>query len=249
MGSVYGGGMGTMDGIDITGHPKASSLLFGMTKNTEVIVKDSINGNTPVSSPHIYGIVFGGGEIANVGKFTWKQDGVQISKVDVGGEGKAKVSISGGIIGNDRTRMRNDHAGPWLTYNDDLGYVYGGGEGVSDDPQKRVGDVPVYPTVNTTQFGDLSLLDIMSTTYETEVEISGGWVKASVFGGSESGHVMSNTKVTIAGGQIGAGYSVNDNDEVVDLQYSDGQFINPVTTAVTDENSLSGTAHWPYGSL
>ena len=24
MGSVYGGGMGTMDGIDITGHPKAS---------------------------------------------------------------------------------------------------------------------------------------------------------------------------------------------------------------------------------
>ena len=248
MGSVYGGGKGTLEGIDIDGHPKASSLLFGMTKNTEVIVKDSVNETTTVS-PHIYGIVFGGGEIANVGKYTWKQVGTHISKVDVADEGTATVRISGGTIGADKSKMRyekglGDYA-MYPRYNDDLGYVYGGGEGYSDDPGRKIAGDSIYHTVNTTRFGNLTLLDVMSSVYKTDVEVSGGWVKASVFGGAESGHVMSDTKVTISGGQIGAGYNGASNPDVF---YDDPTvFVNPAMANIN--TSKYGTYHWDFGRV
>jgi hypothetical protein len=238
MGNVYGGGMGSFEGLP-SPHPAASSLLLGLTKNTEVEVSDNLGKGT-----HVYGIVFGGGELANVGKYTWTQNPqtYQISNISIS-EGLAKVNISGGIIGGDRTQMRpqtESHGSPWLLYNDDLGYVYGGGEGYSDDP-----DSDIYPQV---QYGPnaadtTSLLNLMSTVNNTDVTISGGWVKASVFGGGESGHVRSNTKVTISGGQIGAGY-YEINGAVKDSLYVDSQFVRPDTIAITNAYALHGTAHW-----
>ena len=245
MGNVYGGGMGNVKGLTAAGRPAASALLVGMVKNTVVEVSEE-DSNNPT---HIYGIVFGGGEIANVGKYTWEASGTNIEI----SEGLAKVKIKGGTIGADRAKMRCDLADPsdpdnfWTKYNDDLGYVYGGGEGIVDDPEaKDANNNDVYPYVSINLDGVTSsqrIIDLMATVNYTEVEVSGGWVKASVFGGAEAGHVMHNTKVTISGGQIGAG-----DDGNQDLRYTDESvFINPVNTPIT--NSLHGTTHWPYGNI
>ena len=237
MGNVYGGGMGDMGGINVQGHPAASALLLGMTKNTEVEISGGINDT------HVYGIVFGGGETANVGQYTWKQVGTTVSDITIT-EGLAKVTVSGGTIGGDRSQMRYDLEDPadptnyWSKYNDDLGYVYGGGEGVSEDPT-------LYPLIQENATTQTSLLDLMATVNNTEVTVSGGWVKASVFGGAESGHVRGNTKVTVSGGQIGAGYSRNENNQIVDVLYDPTAFVNPIQTP--SFTSLNGTYHWDYG--
>ena len=236
MGNVYGGGMGHEKGITVEGHPKASALMLGMTKNTEVKISGTIEGT------RVYGIVFGGGEKANVGQYSWKVDSETgtVHNIDVV-EGLAKVAISGGTIGADRAKMRYEAGDApyqmYPKYNDDLGYVYGGGEGVSDDPNNSA----LYPQIHSEGLSDptISLLDLMATVNTTEVEISGGWVKASVFGGAESGHVRGNTKVTISGGQIGAG-----DNGTTDLLYTDNQFVNPLDGITT---SLYPTAHWDYG--
>ena len=233
MGNIYGGGKGYLE--DKNGTLSAeSALLLGLTKNTEVEISDTINNNT-----HVYGIVLGGGEIANVGHYTLTKNGSgDITNIAVAdGTGTTKVKISGGIIGGDKTQMRTNHWGPWLDYNDDLGYVYGGGEGWSDDPNK-------YEMVQ-----DTSLLDLIATAQSTNVEISGSaWVKASVFGGAESGHVKKDTKVTISGGQIGAGYYEIAPGVIKDSLYVDSQFVRPDTVAITDGYALHGTAHWVYGA-
>ena len=234
MGSIYGGGKGDINGL--SGHNAASALLVGMVKNTEVIISDTLNNDT-----HIYGIVFGGGEVANVGKYTWEPNTTYGAQNIVITEGKAKIHIKGGIIGGDRAKMRyeaDDTYPIYPKYNDDLGYVYGGGEGISDDPD-------LYAPILESTSPEIitSLVDLMATVYETEVIISGGWVKGSVFGGGESGHVRENTLVTISGGQIGAG-----DDGTADVRYtSDNLFINPTTTPITNSNTLYGTTHWPFG--
>ena len=237
MGNVYGGGKGEEVGIDVTGHPKASALMLGMTKNTEVEVSGTHEGT------RVYGIVFGGGETANVGQYSWKVDGStgQVHSINIT-EGLAKVTISGGTIGADRAKMRYEAGDApynmYPKYNDDLGYVYGGGEGISDDPNNTT----LYPQIYADGMDQptISLLDLMATVNNTEVEITGtAWVKASVFGGGENGHVRGDTKVTISGGTVGAGNNtVDDRDEY----YDDDDFINPAL------NSLYGTAHWPYGA-
>lgn len=235
MGSVYGGGKGDVTGID--GHPAASALLVGLVKNTDV----QISG----TDTRVYGIVFGGGEVANVGKYSWTQSGDKISNIQVeDGTGIAQLSISGGIIGGDKAKMRyqkDPEYSIYPLYNDDLGYVYGGGEGISDNPKYydliHVGDDD-HPTDTT------RLINLVATVNETQVTISGGWVKGSVFGGAESGHVRGNTLVTISGGQIGAG-SYDDKDSL----YTDSQFVNPLNTTITDANALHGTYHWKYGTI
>ena len=227
MGNVYGGGKGYLNTNTPSNNNAEKSLLLGLTKNTEVEISQPTSTAT-----HVYGIVLGGGEIASVGKYTLTKTGNTITNIAVT-EGLAKVKISGGTIGDDYSQMRSTTASgsPWLTYNDDLGYVYGGGEGWSDKPT-------LYPTVQESATSSLSLLDLVATVQSTEVEISGtAWVKASVFGGSESGHVRGDTKVTIAGGTIGAGDSGS-----ADVRYDDDDFDDPSST------TWYATAHWDYAS-
>ena len=226
MGDVYGGGKGSMTGI--VGHDPASALLISITKNTEVIVKDSIasDGITVVSSPIIYGSVFGGGEVANVGHYSWTQnpDG-SIHNIDLAGEGLAKVTVSGGRIGIDKMRMSYDP-----DENTDLGHVFGGGEGIVADPHS-------YANVNTVPFGDISLLNVMATVGRTEVTIDGNaWVKGSVYGGAENGHVLGNASVKVQGGQIGSGEMPTGEAEV---KYTEEQFLTA--------DSLAECPHWKYG--
>ena len=244
MGDVYGGGKGDMVGVDT--HPEASALLISLSKNTEVIVKDSINNGAVVSSPIIYGSVYGGGEVANVGNFTWKQGqddqgNLMIYDIELrdAESGLTKVTVSGGTIGAETMQMRYDIVdGTYdLKYNDDVGHVFGGGEGYAHNPGS-------YATVNPPADGNpvgphnnISLLDLMATVGHTEVTISeSAFVKGSVYGGSENGHVLNDATVTIAGGQVGCGIGMS-------RPYTDTEF----TTSTANGTSLAECPHWDYG--
>lgn len=94
------------------------------------------------------------------------------------------------------------------------GHVFGGGKGVVNDST----ETPNINFVNT-----------------TEVIIGGtAFVKGSVYGGAENGHVLDSTYVKIQGGQIGAGYN-----------YSTQKNEAPYTTWNVD-NPLAECHHWPY---
>lgn len=254
MGNIYGGGKGDMKGLN--GHPSASALLISLTRNTEVIIKDSIDGSTLVSRPVVYGSVYGGGEKANVGYFNWDTIiNPNTGKIDIAninfipGGGHTRVVVSGGQIGADRMKMRCELAdGSYnLRYNDDVGHVYGGGAGIVDNPanydiinpKAEVASLPSPSTLVPAGPDDVHnykpLIDLMALVVNTEVIISdSAWVKGSVYGGGGNGHVMDGTLVKIQGGQIGSG------DMTVERKYTEDEF------ATAD--SLTECPHWPYGT-
>jgi len=234
MGDVYGGGKGSMEGI--AGHDPASALLISICKNTIV----EISEENPAIPTRILGSVYGGGEVANVGYFNWGIVDGAIGNIQLISDGLAKVTVTGGIIGVDRMQMRYDlKEGTYdLLYNDDVGHVFGGGEGYAHDPDS-------YATVNPGTLGghnNRSLLDLMATVHSTEVTIGGtAWVKGSVYGGAENGHVMGDTYVKIAGGQIGAG-----DNGVADVRYTNEQFFDPTGQLVNNSNKLFECVSWDY---
>ena len=280
MGDVYGGGKGTMEGLaiyDNQGHPThdpAAALLFSLARETHVIVSDSISdAGELVSSPVILGSIFGGGEVANVGNYGWTQNGLSFENIHLESDGKTYVTIDGGTIGATTVRdhenmtqmvpskaqMRYDLVDNGvgvhqfdLKYNDDRGHVFGGGEGLFDDPQNYATEVNANPTGTTDGAHDMNLLDVMATVDKTEVTISGSaFVKGSVYGGSMNGHVLHDTKVVVAGGQIGAGYNHATNEE--QPKYTEEQFFNPLNYAtlndIPSDKALFECYQWEYDSL
>ena len=253
IGEVYGGGKGSMEGITLPGHPSASALFISLVKNTNVEISQA----NPAVPTRILNTVYGGGETANVGHYTWTTDpnGYEISNIAMKpGTGKTNVTIKGGIIGVDRSVM--SYALVPDTYTlacNPVGNVFGGGKGLSDNPAN-------YAQGISTVYGHKNLVDIMGTVGSTTVTVENTsetirpWVKGSVFGGSASGHVLRDTEVTIAGGQIGAG-----NSGTADVWYTDGednnQFFNPIEYFETEHTDLDDVAsedalyecyHWPY---
>ena len=279
MGDVFGGGKGSMEGI--VNHPKASALLVSLVKNTEIIVTDSVKEGILVGHPKILGSVFGGGEVGTVGQFEWANvvdplydpdDPDHPTQYTIGditlkkGTGKTKVTVSGGQIGYDRmlmdyTLVGGNGADKYnLRFNTDVGHVYGGGEGEQGNPAN-------YPIINPSSttpgvHNNKRLIDLMGTVGETQVIISdtlfqsgnvtrSAWVKGSVYGGAMNGHVLNDTKVTIKGGQIGAGH-YDDKDS---LYYGANQFFNPNTYFtqhsdlhdVATNDALAECVSWDYG--
>ena len=256
MGDVYGGGKGSMEGL--YRHPAASALLLSLTRNTEIIIKDSIKEGNIVSSPIIYGTVYGGGEVANVGYFDWdtiinpKTGKLDIANIDfIPGNGHTKVVVSGGRIGADRMHMRYTLAdGSYnLKYNDDIGHVFGGGEGIVDNPANYdtinpavtinpASSAPHIVSIDDYTSGGIhnykSLIDLMALSVSSEVIVSdNAWVKGSVYGGGGNGHVIDSTLVKIQGGQIGSG------DMEVERKYTEEEFLTA--------DSLTECPHWEYG--
>ena len=184
--------------------------------------ESSVGGNTTVSidAGKTLGSVYGGGNIGSVGTFT-KADATyhtEHPEVPVGkpitrtAGGKATVTISGTAeIGHDGMSMMAA-GGP-----DDYGHVFGAGRGTTDplynDPNYN--DKPITDTDKQAKIaaltaaqlqGKLDTLETLAYVNETEVTISeSAFVKGSVYGGSENGHVLGDTWVKISGGQIGCG--------------------------------------------
>ncbi len=143
-----------------------------------------VRGNTTVDikGGHVVHNVYGGGAMGSVGTYTFDVNGKPIFCAD--GTGTCTVTVSGGQIGVTGAKMAGyGKGGP-----DDYGHVFGAGRGEMHDPN-------LYPNVETCAFFNKTILNISGTAFLT----------GSVYGGSESGHVLGDTEVNIAGGQIGCG--------------------------------------------
>ena len=164
-GSVFGAGAGK----DTHGY---SALVRG---NTEVILQ----GNAKVGKS-----VYGGGEIAAVGRYGLDGSGMPTTLVS-GGE--CKVTVKG--------------------YADIGENVFGAGEGVVpafvSGESKRMDNTGAWETF-TDRDKYLAFLQTLALVTDTKLSIEGNaTIKGSVYGGSESGFVQRDTEVKIQGGEIG----------------------------------------------
>lgn len=211
-GNVYGGGCGTDTYTD------NGKTYYNFNAG---IVRG--NATVTVDGGHVVHNVYGAGAMGSVGTFTMLKETdtdylAAHPEVPLGkpiecatGTGKCTVTISGGQIGMNGMLM-TAQGGP-----DDYGHVFGAGRG----------EVP-HATVDSLDYPNLRLVVFVN---ETELTIkNNAFVKGSVYGGSESGHVLSNTWVKILGGQIGCGIGQT-------AAYSD-----------FDSESLAGTDHWQYSN-
>ena len=262
-GNVYGGGeIGRVEyntavtiGLEhetITSAPDIKGNVFGAGKglsshgysalvrgNSTVIVQ----GNAKVGQS-----VYGGGEIASVGKYE-VVNGMPQALVSQN-LGKCYVTVQGNAeIGPDDMTMP--------TF---MGNVFGAGKGALpyegyEDTEQPLQVLPTGPVYYATkaEVGDdgdesnyLKFIESLALATETHVTVGGNaFVKGSVYGGSENGHVQHDTSVTIKGTcQIGAGF--NKSTEKSLTKYTEAQFINPTTTGVTTENALAECASWEY---
>ena len=136
----------------------------------------------------VKGNIYGGGYLASVGKFTRADTAYQSSHP----EAKLNAILScAPKTGHATVEIRGGKVGPaTLTMPDFRGHVFGGGKGVVNN----IAETPYINFVNT-----------------TEIIIDGSaFVKGSVYGGSENGHVWDSTLVKIQGGQIGAGNGLDE---------------------------------------
>ena len=167
--------------------------------------------------------------------------------------GNCYVVVRGNAeIGPDTPMKMTADGGP-----DDTGHVFGAGKGVlpyegysSTDPSWHVTATPwrMQPNNKKEEYGDgtnagteakyLAYIETLALATQTDVTISGNaFVKGSVYGGSENGHVQHSTHVTIAGGQIGAGEGMNERYTGWPTETED------ITT------SWKECAHWDYDPM
>ena len=201
------------------------------------------NTNVTVSGGYVFNGIFGGGYAGSVGTFTRSTaaDDVNIfgHKAHTGcigkpiscaeGTGKCTVVVDGGQIGplsvaTEGMNRADEDGGPVPE-----GWVWGAGQGLVEDPA-------AHPDTH-----------FSSYVGSTDVTIGGtALIMESIIGGGEFGRVLGNTLVKIEGGQIGIGEGKVDGDNKP-IRYTDDQFVNPLTTPITDANSLDECSHYPYG--
>ena len=215
-GNVYGGGCGT-DTYETTDAQNKKKTYYNFNAG---IVKGSTN--VVVDGGLVVHNVYGGGSMGSVGTYNAFADAAYIaqeghSEVPLGkpigctdGTGTCKVTISGGKIGVPGAQM-GAGGGP-----DDYGHVFGAGRGEAKDPDE-------YPNVEITAFYNKTDVLVNNTALVT----------GSVFGGSESGHVLHDTKVTIGGGQIGCGENMTE-------AYTEEDW------AAESPSTLKPTNHWTF---
>lgn len=134
--------------------------------------------------------VYGGGNMASVGtvngtdSYGWA--------VPVEGTGLATINISGGLIGSDglNDTVWTDNTHTSYTRILENGHVFGSSHG-------RAGDA----------YKDLARVN------NTRINISGNaFIRGSVFGGGEDGHVLGSTNIFIEGGTVGSPLTEEENE-------------------------------------
>lgn len=252
-GNVYGGGkLGRVEGdtevtIGLTnlGAGESAPIIRGNVfgagagKNTHgysaLVRGDSkvtVQGDAKVRKS-----VYGGGEVATVGKYIVVGD----LPTTPNGGGICTVTIKDnaeiGPVGN--MVMSNTTTGK----PDDYGHVFGAGKGtlpyqdVTGTPWSMKNDNTHHEY--TTEGDDYyTYINTLGLAKETHVTITGNaLVKGSVYGGSENGYVQGDTYVTIAGGQIGVGKNANGQRHPATVWADD---YTPTTDLECDS--------WPYVS-
>ena len=188
--------------------PECASWLYGQASGTGKYAAhdiyansyDSKGGSTIADNGStFYGNVFGGGSgyfPYAAGKWHWKAG-------DVGGN--TVVDIKGGHIltnvygGNELTNVgRDDDATTGNTTGKCTINMTGGTIGVP----RTLGQIAAHP-VTCYLFGGGKgdprvLFNKQTNVNDVEVNISGGWIYGSAFGGGEDGHVMRNVAMNIS---------------------------------------------------
>lgn len=224
-GCVYGGGneskslKNTSVLINDTDEAKTTYInhsLFGGGNKADVM------GNTTIDmrSGFVHDRVYGGGKLGSVGTFT-TTTAVAGHTAHEGCIGKPNGRT--GETGVCSVSISGGQVGRAdMRMPEDFGYVFGASRGALADPEVDKD------------------IDFRAYVYETNVTISGtAFIVGGVYGGSENGRVLNDTHVNIQGGQIGCG-------EGMSGPYSEEQFINPLTTEVTETNALAECSHWNY---
>lgn len=215
----------TVLGAHITGNVYGGGNDADVWNNTYVnICAEDINGAlTPVDlktnnqyyeGVWIKGSVYGGGNMGSVGKY----DNINNAKpTTLTSGGTSNVTILGDAeIGPDDMRMPQD-----------FGHVFGASKGIVR-----------APALDT----EAKKADYMAYVYNTLVTIGDhAFVKGSVYGGSENGHVLNNTHVIIKEYcQIGNGWDPTKNNG------AGGGVNRPYTEQEWAGNSLYECASWEY---
>ncbi len=216
----------------------AGSQAMAQSAPTGVRIKGSVygggneadvlgNATVTMEAGYVGNRIFGGGNLGSIGTITTRADlssdhnnithndclrGKPTAFQD--GTGVCTVTVSGGQVGPTGMKMPED-----------FGYVFGACRGALEDPQ-------IDPDIEFKAYVKETHVTINETTGSTL--IVGG-----VYGGSENGRVLTDTYVTIAGGQIGVGAGMSG-------KYAEQAFINPLTTTVTTDNALAECASWEY---
>ena len=176
----------------------------GFSGNT--LTAGNVGGNVTlnISGGNILGSIYGGGRLASVGTYlvetTDANYGEQIPDVGNDKHGHITINISGGTIGNDKEYIYNPTAeqkaaipNTTFDYQNHLQYAKGG-------------------NVFTGGMGRLYALDgktVLSSWQklgqckQTVLNMTGGTVKSSVYGGGEIGIVAQSATVNINGGTVG----------------------------------------------
>ena len=240
-GNVYGGGeIGRVEknttvtiGLDKNDVPEEGTSapvilgnVFGAGKGLSTHGYSAlVRGNSTVtiqSDAKVKQSVYGGGEIASVGKYSLNDAGMPVSLANQN-SGYCTVNVKDNAeIGPDNPMTMITTSG----YPDDAGHVFGAGMGVlpyeevtggiNGEPwrmkpgnviQTFVADKYVYEEGKENpnpKIAYLRYIETLGLATQTYVTISdNALVKGSVYGGSMNGHVQHDTQVTIAGGQIG----------------------------------------------
>ncbi|MCR5849642.1 MAG: chitobiase/beta-hexosaminidase C-terminal domain-containing protein [Bacteroidaceae bacterium] len=207
-----------------------------------------VKGNTRVNMAggHVSRSIYGGGELSSVGTFTetytteekHPYHAVGEPKTCAANTGLTEVIVSGGQVGL-VNQLMPDPSRP--TSDDDYGYIFCAGKGVAD-------------STATTGYTKAHLLAVCGSTH---LEISGGLITASVYGGSENGQVLGNTHVEIKGGQIGTGYHKENGVDTWDAAYTDAQWTAAINAIKSGDVSTLNTTiapqfhecdAWPFGT-
>ena len=255
-GNVYGGGKiarvekNTSVTIgkegDTTNEPIVSGYVFGAGQGVATHGYSGLaRGNSTVTlqgRAKIRKSVYGGGQMATVGKYVINSAGIPTTP---DGGGKCTVVLKDSAeVGPNNMVMHNTTTGK----PDDYGHVFGAGkgvtpyEGVVGNPWRMTKDKKIESY--TTDSTYLAYLETLALVSETEVTIGGhAWVKGDVFGGSENGRVQTNTWVKIQDDcQIGNGYA-----QMAD----DGTYLDQLASPVTPVhvNRRYSEAEWTQGHL
>ena len=257
-GSVYGGGeigrvekntavtIGLGDGTGTGSYPEIKGSIFGAGKGVPTHGYSAlVRGNATVTiqgDAKVLGSVYGGGEIASIGRYN-VVNGIPTSLKNEN-SGNCSVTVKGyAEIGPDNMTMPAN-----------TGHVFGAGKGATPyiDKDDNAWATPwsinkdngqdTYSTANETAY--LKFLETLGLATHTDVTIGGNaFVKGDVFGGAEQGFVQHDTHVTIEGNcQIGNGYVQMDDD---------GKYLDELATPVAHMfvNRRYTDAEWAAGYL
>ena len=283
-GSVYGGGeigrveKNTVVTIGVEGEvadnskfkPEITGYVFGAGKGVATHGYSAlVRGNSTVTiqgKSQVLGSVYGGGEVATVGRY-WINDGTsETGKPEVPAgtpAGYPYATRGGGVctvtvkddaeIGPDNMVMINTTTGK----PDDFGHVFGAGKGATpfdgfkdskdpwhvDNNNAKVTHTDAR-TDETAKAAYLEFIETLGLASKTHVTVGGNaFVKGSVYGGAENGYVQTDTHVTIQSDcQIGNGYA-----QMAD----DGTYLSALATPVTPigVNRRYTADEWAQGKL